>query len=622
MASLSNVVIETEKDIPLVNKVKDAEMNKMDGLVVQSLRENFELREHSSESLSCIVELVKNSFPDYDASSVHHCLVEAFPDLQAQQSNDKEEIYYLGISFINSQSEEERIITWLKNRFQEDQFGRVSTQTLIEIARKESGGFKTNSLGYFLRKAFPKIYMRRSDRLRWWCGICLPEQELTQEDKRINAWLHAASKWLRQNMFLKIGTKEQCSVVYAAIANYVGKESHHQYITAIKSVFPNIIRKTINRIDYYLGVSFSNNVTREAVAALYPMQRSKDPVERPIISEEERKVVTWLRKVLKLSLLHREKIYDISSMLTKMNGEHTTEKAALKQLRKAFPTVRYRKRGGIGYVIGVEILDPYKPKDFWLEKSVEWLQQVLMPASMDYFEKAATLLQYIKEGVQCHNRRKCIDLLRRAFPRVSIKKSHDGQLIYGVRLRTDKHVDFPVFDAEDFQGNFSEVNVSEVDDCDEESYTDVKFAVDSRQVVKLGDDTRQGSIEDHHDISNVTQQSNENSMSVLAETSRLEDKVDKLTSLVDAMREELRDLRNELNQSTRQKDALIVQLQQTLVLLTQQQYQRMLKPAEITGQDGFLIQNIQSLSTLNNDVSNNVQTVKQPLPSINNLKQF
>ena len=55
-----------------------------------------------------------------------------------------------------------------------------------------------------------------------------------------------------------------------------------------------------------------------------------------------------------------------------MNGEHTTEKAALKQLRKAFPTVRYRKRGGIGYVIGVEILDPYKPKDFWLEKSVEW----------------------------------------------------------------------------------------------------------------------------------------------------------------------------------------------------------------------------------------------------------
>ncbi|XP_065644456.1 uncharacterized protein LOC100197387 isoform X4 [Hydra vulgaris] len=543
MASLSNVVIETEKDIPLVNKVKDAEMNKMDGLVVQSLRENFELREHSSESLSCIVELVKNSFPDYDASSVHHCLVEAFPDLQAQQSNDKEEIYYLGISFINSQSEEERIITWLKNRFQEDQFGRVSTQTLIEIARKESGGFKTNSLGYFLRKAFPKIYMRRSDRLRWWCGICLPEQELTQEDKRINAWLHAASKWLRQNMFLKIGTKEQCSVVYAAIANYVGKESHHQYITAIKSVFPNIIRKTINRIDYYLGVSFSNNVTREAVAALYPMQRSKDPVERPIISEEERKVVTWL-------------------------------------------------------------------------------QQVLMPASMDYFEKAATLLQYIKEGVQCHNRRKCIDLLRRAFPRVSIKKSHDGQLIYGVRLRTDKHVDFPVFDAEDFQGNFSEVNVSEVDDCDEESYTDVKFAVDSRQVVKLGDDTRQGSIEDHHDISNVTQQSNENSMSVLAETSRLEDKVDKLTSLVDAMREELRDLRNELNQSTRQKDALIVQLQQTLVLLTQQQYQRMLKPAEITGQDGFLIQNIQSLSTLNNDVSNNVQTVKQPLPSINNLKQF
>ena len=92
--------------------------------------------------------------------------------------------------------------------------------------------------------------------------------------------------------------------------------------------------------------------------------------------------------------------------------------------------------------------------------------------------------------------------------------------------------------------------------------------------------------------------------------------------LVDAMRDELRDLRNELNQSTRQKDALIVQLQQTLVLLTQQQYQRMLKPTELSGQDGFLLQNIQSLSTINNDLSNNVHTVKQPLPSINNLQQF
>ena len=44
------------------------------------------------------------------------------------------------------------------------------------------------------------------------------------------------------------------------------------------------------------------------------------------------------------------------------------------------------------------------------------------------------------------------------------------------------------------------------------------------------------------------------------------------------MGKELKGLREELEHSTRQKDQLIVQLQQTLVLLTQQHYQKILKP--------------------------------------------
>ena len=42
------------------------------------------------------------------------------------------------------------------------------------------------------------------------------------------------------------------------------------------------------------------------------------------------------------------------------------------------------------------------------------------------------------------------------------------------------------------------------------------------------------------------------------------------------MNKEMKDLREQLDHSSRQKDSLIVQLQQTLMLITQQQYSKML----------------------------------------------
>ena len=42
------------------------------------------------------------------------------------------------------------------------------------------------------------------------------------------------------------------------------------------------------------------------------------------------------------------------------------------------------------------------------------------------------------------------------------------------------------------------------------------------------------------------------------------------------MNKEMKNLREQLDHSSRQKDALIVQLQQTLMLITQQQYSKML----------------------------------------------
>jgi len=47
---------------------------------------------------------------------------------------------------------------------------------------------------------------------------------------------------------------------------------------------------------------------------------------------------------------------------------------------------------------------------------------------------------------------------------------------------------------------------------------------------------------------------------------------------LDSMSNEIKTLREALEHSSRQKDSLIVQLQQTLVLLTQQHYQKMMKP--------------------------------------------
>lgn len=72
----------------------------------------MELNDGHSESLSDITRVVNESMPGHSAAAVHKCLVAAFPDLQAQQSNNKEEIYYLGLRFIPDVPSEEKIMLW------------------------------------------------------------------------------------------------------------------------------------------------------------------------------------------------------------------------------------------------------------------------------------------------------------------------------------------------------------------------------------------------------------------------------------------------------------------------------------------------------------------------------
>jgi len=70
------------------------------------------LKEGSSESLSHITVVINETFTDITAATVHECLVNAFPDLQAQQSSDQEEIYYLGIKLNNYMTTEDRVVEW------------------------------------------------------------------------------------------------------------------------------------------------------------------------------------------------------------------------------------------------------------------------------------------------------------------------------------------------------------------------------------------------------------------------------------------------------------------------------------------------------------------------------
>ena len=83
----------------------------------------------------------------------------------------------------------------LRQRFIEDEFGSVSCKNLLEIIHKELGQVSIARLGSVVRKAFPRVYLRRSDRVRWYCGITVPEKELSEEEKDGKVWLANACKW-------------------------------------------------------------------------------------------------------------------------------------------------------------------------------------------------------------------------------------------------------------------------------------------------------------------------------------------------------------------------------------------------------------------------------------------
>ena len=81
-------------------------------MFIFSLKAILELKDGSSESLTHITTVINESYHGVTPAIVHDCLVNAFPDLQAQQSNDQEEIYYLGIKLNNYMTTEDRVVDW------------------------------------------------------------------------------------------------------------------------------------------------------------------------------------------------------------------------------------------------------------------------------------------------------------------------------------------------------------------------------------------------------------------------------------------------------------------------------------------------------------------------------
>ena len=78
-----------------------------------SLKNLLKLKDGHNESLADITAVINQAIPNCDPFNIHTCLVKTFPDLQAQQSTDSNEIYYLGIQFANNLATEDRVIDWL-----------------------------------------------------------------------------------------------------------------------------------------------------------------------------------------------------------------------------------------------------------------------------------------------------------------------------------------------------------------------------------------------------------------------------------------------------------------------------------------------------------------------------
>ena len=98
---------------------------------------------------------------------------------------------------------------------------------------------------------------------------------------------------LRQNIKKSEHGREKCSLIYAALIQYVGKVSVESCLAAVKCVFPSIQRKTFDRTAYYCDIVLEDHVDRDSI---HVPESKKNKVEMrvlPPITEEEKEMVIW-----------------------------------------------------------------------------------------------------------------------------------------------------------------------------------------------------------------------------------------------------------------------------------------------------------------------------------------
>jgi len=98
------------------------------------------------------------------------------------------------------------------------------------------------------------------------------------------------------------------------------------------------------------------------------------------------------------------------------------------------------------------------------------LKRIIIVRDSAYCEKFQPISLLIKKALQTTNQARINRAFLLAFPNATIKKAHDGRLVTGVGLAPGyQQVPAPVFTDEDFCGDFTEVDMNESQEEEDES---------------------------------------------------------------------------------------------------------------------------------------------------------
>lgn len=99
---------------------------------------------------------------------------------------------------------------------------------------------------------------------------------------------------LRENVNINANAKEKCSLIFAALVQFVGKISIESCLAVVKCVFPTVRRKTYDRQAFYVGIELSDHLDRDSIQVSDKARiKSEMKSPAPIITEEEKETVQW-----------------------------------------------------------------------------------------------------------------------------------------------------------------------------------------------------------------------------------------------------------------------------------------------------------------------------------------